>query len=106
MRKIFLIPGLFITCFWIRAQDVKPVEKQADSVQQVLAEEGVDFEEVEMAPINPLAPSKAGLTHSGKFMILFGRSARPRTDLQQKVLEGTNRLGSYRYWGIRLSLQR
>ncbi|TNF71801.1 MAG: hypothetical protein EP302_06130, partial [Bacteroidetes bacterium] len=59
MRKILLILGLFGTCLWARAQDDNPAEKQADSVQQALAEQGVDFEEVEKAPINPLAPSKA-----------------------------------------------
>jgi hypothetical protein len=80
VRKILLIPGLFVTCLWVRAQDVKPVEKQADSVQQVLAEEGVDFEEVEMVPINPLAPSKAAFYSA--------------------VLPGLGQIYNKRYWKV------
>lgn len=59
MRKTFLVLGLFCTCFGVRSQEKKPVEQQADSVQQVMAEQGVVAEKVERAPINPLAPSKA-----------------------------------------------
>ena len=59
MRKFLLILGLLSTCFWVRAQDDKPGEIQADSLQEALAEDGVKFEKVEKVPVNPLAPSKA-----------------------------------------------
>lgn len=59
MRKILLILGLLSTCIWVRAQDKQPEEIQADSLQEALAEDGVQFEKVEKVPVNPLAPSKA-----------------------------------------------
>ena len=59
MRKTLLILGLLSTCFWVRAQDEKPEAIQADSLQEALAEDGVQFEKVEKVPVNPLAPSKA-----------------------------------------------
>ncbi|MFZ9030491.1 MAG: DUF5683 domain-containing protein [Robiginitalea sp.] len=80
MRKILLILGLFGTCLWARAQDDNPAEKQADSVQQALAEQGVDFEEVEKAPINPLAPSKAAFYSA--------------------VLPGLGQIYNKRYWKV------
>lgn len=80
MRKILLILGLFGTCLWVRAQDDKPAEKQADSVQQALSEEGVDFEKVEKAPINPLAPSKAAFYSA--------------------VLPGLGQIYNKRYWKV------
>lgn len=80
MRKILLILGLFGTCLWARAQDDNPAEKQADSLQQALAEQGVDFEEVEKAPINPLAPSKAAFYSA--------------------VLPGLGQIYNKRYWKV------
>jgi hypothetical protein len=59
VRKILLILGLLSTCIWAQAQDEKPEEIQADSLQEALAEDGVKFEKVEKVSVNPLAPSKA-----------------------------------------------
>ena len=59
MRSFFLVLGLLCACFWVRPQEEKPTQKQADSVQADLAEQGVRVEKVEKAPVNPLAPSRA-----------------------------------------------
>ncbi|MEJ2585326.1 MAG: DUF5683 domain-containing protein [Robiginitalea sp.] len=49
-------------------------------MQQVLAEEGVDFEEVQKAPINPLAPSRAAFYSA--------------------VLPGLGQIYNKRYWKV------
>ena len=59
MRSFFLVLGLLCACFWVRPQEEKPAQKQADSIQVDLAEQGVRVEKVEKAPVNPLAPSRA-----------------------------------------------
>jgi hypothetical protein len=80
VRKFLLILGLLSTCLWVRAQDEKPVEKQADSLQEALSEKGVSFETVEKAPINPLAPSKAAFYSA--------------------VLPGLGQIYNRRYWKV------
>jgi hypothetical protein len=80
VRKLLLVLGLLGTCIWVRAQDENPSERQADSLQQVLAEEGVDFEEVQKAPINPLAPSRAAFYSA--------------------VLPGLGQIYNKRYWKV------
>lgn len=59
MRNFLLVLGLLGTCTWLAAQEEKPPQQQADSLQQAMAEEGVVFEEVQKVAVNPLAPSRA-----------------------------------------------
>jgi hypothetical protein len=58
VRKLFLVLGLLCVCYWARSQEELRVQ-ETDSLQEVLADQGVVVENVERAPLNPLAPSRA-----------------------------------------------
>ena len=51
--------GVLCACHWMSAQETPATDREKDSLQQALADQGVVTEQLERAPTNPLAPSKA-----------------------------------------------
>lgn len=59
MPKLLLGLGFLFALTLVQAQEELPTERETDSIENVITQQGITVEEVAKKPVNPLAPSKA-----------------------------------------------
>ena len=59
MPKFLLVLGFLLALTSVKAQEELPTEREIDSIENEISEQGITVEEVTKKSVNPLAPSKA-----------------------------------------------